>query len=97
MAEYIDRTAVLKVLKEQRDLALQREYDTPTNSPAYTRYSAQARERSRFYDFISVQPTADVIPLEKIKELRSLALRVKHNTGSIDTLIDTVDRLIAER
>ena len=41
-------------------------------------------------------PTADVIPLEKIKELRSLALRVKHNTGSIDTLIDKLDKIIRE-
>ena len=50
----------------------------------------------RFECYRLPSPTADVIPLEKIKELRSLALRVKHNTGSIDTLIDTVDKLIAE-
>mgnify|MGYP002625480218 FL=1 len=30
------------------------------------------------------------------KELRSMALRVKHNTGSIDALIDRIDNLLSE-
>lgn len=32
----------------------------------------------------------------RLIELRSMALRVKHNTGSIDTLIDKLDDLLGE-
>lgn len=32
----------------------------------------------------------------RLTELRSMALRVKHNTGSIDTLIDKLDDLLSE-
>jgi len=36
------------------------------------------------------------IPKDQLTELRSMALRVKHNTGSIDTLIDKLDDLLKE-
>jgi hypothetical protein len=38
----------------------------------------------------------EAIPKDQLKELRSMALRVKHNTGSIDTLIDKLDDLLSE-
>ena len=45
-------------------------------------------------------PTVEAIPKDqyeaRLTELRSMALRVKHNTGSIDTLIDKLDDLLSE-
>ena len=45
---------------------------------------------------VRAQPTVEAIPKDQLTELRSLALRVKHNTGSIDTLIDKLDDLLKE-
>lgn len=59
------------------------------------------------YDYVLTDEEVDAVAeavdwvnnsvlLYKVKELRSLALRVKHNTGSIDSLIDTFDAVIRE-
>ena len=85
MAEYLDREQIIKYLC------------TNMNWLDEDGYAVEDREKvSNITDLVNGVPTADVIPLEKIKELRSLALRVKHNTGSIDTLIDTLDKIIRE-
>ena len=41
-------------------------------------------------------PLVEAIPKVQLKELRSMALRVKHDTGSINTLIDKLDDLLSE-
>jgi len=45
-------------------------------------------------------PTVEAIPKveyeARLKELISMAVRVKHNTGSIDLLIDILDILLSE-
>ena len=41
-------------------------------------------------------PTVEAIPKDQLTELRSMALRVKHNTGSINTLIDKLDDLLSK-
>ena len=50
-------------------------------------------------DLKYIQPT-EAIPKDqyeaRLTELRSMALRVKHNTGSINTLIDKLDDLLSE-
>lgn len=57
------------------------------------------------YDYVLTDEEVDAVAeavdwinnsvlLYKVKELRSLALRVKHNTGSIDSLIDAFDAVI---
>ena len=85
MSEYIDREKAIKY------------FCTNMNWLDEDGYAVEDREKvSNITDLVNGVPTADVIPLEKIKELRSLALRVKHNTGSIDTLIDTLDKIIRE-
>ena len=37
------------------------------------------------------------VPVYVLKEIRSLALRVKHRTGNIDSLIDYADKALRER
>lgn len=37
------------------------------------------------------------VPVYVLKEIRSLALRVKHRTGNIDSLIDYTDKVLRER
>lgn len=53
-----------------------------------------------FCDEIEEAPTVEAIPRAeyeaRLTELRSMTLRVKHNTGSIDTLIDKLDDLLSE-
>lgn len=58
---YIKREELLKKVGELESLASKRVYDTPTNSPAYQRYSTQMIERASFIDVIKEQPTADVV------------------------------------
>ena len=85
MAEYIDRKQAIKY------------FCTNMNWYDADGYITEDGEKvSAITDLVNGVPTADVIPLETIKELRSLALRVKHNTGSIDTLIDKLDKIIRE-
>ena len=88
MAEYIDRAVLL--------LEIINGIKAGNFEEGYENY-AHINDMDDIIETIKYSDTADVIPLEKIKELRSLALRVKHNTGSIDTLIDKLDKLIAER
>ena len=45
---------------------------------------------------IDKQPTIKAVPIEVLEELRSDCLRIKHNTGNIDTVIDELDRKISE-
>lgn len=60
MAEYIDRQLLYKKVSELEELARERVIDTPTTSPAYTRYSAQLTERTAMKRMVSDAPAADV-------------------------------------
>lgn len=84
--ELIDREELLKDLK---------------TSAIY--HANNSREETLMYrdrNIVREQPTVEATPKDQYEarliELRSMALRVKHNTGSIDTLIDKLDDLLGE-
>ena len=66
MARYIDADKLLEQVNSLEQLARKRVYDTPTNSPAYERYSTQYREREKMLSIIKAQPTADVAPKDEV-------------------------------
>lgn len=61
MSRYIDADKLIKEFGSLEQLARKRVYDTPTNSPAYERYSTQYCEREKALSIIKAQPTADVV------------------------------------
>lgn len=63
MSRYIEREKLLQTVGKLESLARERVYDTPTNSPAYQRYSTQMIERASFIDVIKEQPIADVVEI----------------------------------
>lgn len=58
---YIEKEKVLEQFNSLEQLARKRVFDTPTNSPAYERYSTQYCEREKALSIIKAQPTADVV------------------------------------
>lgn len=58
---YINKENLLEQFNSLEQLARKRVYDTPTNSPAYERYSTQYYEREKALSIIKAQPTADVV------------------------------------
>lgn len=66
MARYIDADKLLEQVNSLEQLARKRVYDTPTNSPAYERYSTQYGERERMLSIIKAQPTAAVAPMADV-------------------------------
>lgn len=66
MPRYIDADKLLEQVNSLEQLARMRVYDTPTNSPAYERYSTQYSERERMLCIIKAQPTADVAPRAEV-------------------------------
>jgi hypothetical protein len=75
MARYIDADKLLEQVNSLEQLARKRVSDTPTNSPAYTRYYTQWQERERILSIIKAQPTADVVPK---KEIANVLCDLKH-------------------
>ena len=61
MSRYIDADKLYEQFNSLEQLARKRVYDTPTNSPAYERYSTQYYEREKALSIIKAQPTADVV------------------------------------
>lgn len=58
---YIEKETLVKEVASLEQLARKRVYDTPTNSPAYERYSTQYQERNSILSIIKAQTTADVV------------------------------------
>lgn len=67
---YIEREKVLEQFKSLEQLARKRVYDTPTNSPAYERYSTQYYEREKALSIIKAQPTADVVEVVRCEHCK---------------------------
>ena len=63
MAEYISKTALYGEVAKLEELARNRYLDTPSNSPAYPRYTAQMQERVSLKHLIADFPSADVAPV----------------------------------
>lgn len=63
MAEYISKTALYGEVAKLEELARNRYLDTPSNSPAYPRYTAQMQERTALKHLIADFPAADVAPV----------------------------------
>ena len=60
MTEYISKTALYGEVAKLEELARNRYLDTPSNSPAYPRYTAQMQERTSLKHLIADFPAADV-------------------------------------
>ena len=65
---YIDADKIYEEFKSLEQLARKRVNDTPTNSPAYERYSTQYYEREKALSIIKAQPTADVVEVVRCKD-----------------------------
>ena len=63
MAEYISKTALDGEVAKLEELARNRYLDTPSNSLAYPRYTAQMQERASLKHLIADFPAADVAPV----------------------------------
>lgn len=63
MTEYIDKSELYKEIAELEELSRRRVVDTPTNSPAHTRYVAQLNERTMLKHKIADTHAADVAPV----------------------------------
>ena len=63
MAEYISKTALYGEVAKLEELARNRYLDTPSNSPAYPRYTAQMQERASLKHLIADFPADDVAPV----------------------------------
>ena len=63
MDEYISKTALYGEVAKLEELARNRYLDTPSNSPAYPRYTAQMQERASLKHLIADFPAADVAPV----------------------------------
>ena len=63
MDEYIAKTALYGEVAKLEELARNRYLDTPSNSPAYLRYTAQMQERTALKHLIADFPAADVVPV----------------------------------
>ncbi len=83
MARYIDADVLIKEVGSLEQLARKRVYDTPTNSPAYARYSAQMQDREHILSIIKAQSTADVVPRSEVEV--GVECPVCHGTGGIGT------------
>lgn len=68
--EYIEREELIREVGSLEQLARKRVYDTPTNSPAYERYSTQYQERESMLSIIKAKPTADVVPKSEVERLK---------------------------
>lgn len=65
MAEYIDKSALYEKIAQLEELAGNRYFETPSNSPCYSRYMAQFNERTAFKHIIADFPSADVAPVRR--------------------------------
>ena len=63
MDEYISKTALYGEVAKLEELARNRYLDTPSNSPAYPRYTAQMQERAALKHLIADFPADDVAPV----------------------------------
>lgn len=64
MDEYIEKNTLYAKIADLEVLARNRYLDTPSNSPAYTRYMAQLDERTRLKHMIADFPAVDVAPVK---------------------------------
>jgi hypothetical protein len=69
MSRYIDADKLTEEFVTLEQFARMRVYDTPTNSPAYERYSTQYHEREKALSIVKAQPTADVVPRATIEQI----------------------------
>ena len=63
MDEYIAKTALYGEVAKLEELARNRYLETPSNSPAYLRYTAQMQERTALKHLIADFPAANVEPV----------------------------------
>ena len=72
MTEYTDKSALYEKIAQLEELARNRYLETPSNSPAYPRYTAQMQERTALKHLIADFPAVDAVPAEKYDELREM-------------------------
>lgn len=69
--EYIEKATLYHEIAELEELARKRVIDTPTNSPAYTRYYAQLTERTALKHKIFDTPaSSNVVEVVRCKDCR---------------------------
>lgn len=70
MAEYIEKEALYQKIAELEMLARDRYLDTPTNSPAYTRYMTQLGERTNLKFLVADFPAVDAVEVVRCKDCK---------------------------
>lgn len=94
---YIKKESLLEEFNSLEQLARKRVYDTPTNSPAYERYSAQYHERERALSIIKAQPDADVVPRSDYDSLKREKELLEQDIADRDKMLESkVEEVYAE-